>query len=64
MQTVQSNMESLKSEVDALRAHMKSLESGQLAILDALSCLQKLSGSVQTSAGTEPSSLTDESGGP
>jgi hypothetical protein len=64
MQTVQSYMESVKSEVDALRAHIISLESGQIAILAALNGLQNPSGSVQTSARTEPSSLTDESGGP
>jgi hypothetical protein len=64
MQTVQSDMESVTSEVDALRAQMKSLEAGQIAILDALNGLQRPSGSVQTSAGTDPSSLTDESGGP
>jgi hypothetical protein len=64
MQTVQSDMESVKSEVDALRAQMKSLESGQLAILGALNGVQKLPGSVQTSAGTKPPSLMDESGGP
>jgi hypothetical protein len=64
MKTVQSGMESVKSEVEALCAKMKTLKSGQAAIVAVLNCLQKLAGSVQTSTGTEPSSLTDESGGP
>jgi hypothetical protein len=64
MQTVQSDMNSVTSEVDTLRAQMKTLKSGQVAILAALNCLQKPAGSVHTSTGTDPSILIDESGGP
>jgi hypothetical protein len=64
MQTIQTDVESVESEADALRTHMKMLESGQLAILAALNGLQKPSGSVQTSSGNDSSSLMAESGGP
>jgi hypothetical protein len=55
-----SDTESVKSEVEALRNQMKNLETGHAAILTALNGLQKQSGCVLTSAGTEPTSLTEE----
>jgi hypothetical protein len=43
---------------------MKTLEMGPTAIVAALNGFQKLSGSVQMSTGTDPSILTEDSGGP
>jgi hypothetical protein len=64
LNSVRSDMESVKSEVDALRHQMKNLETGQDAIMAALNGLQKPLGSVQSSTGTDPSILMEESGGP
>jgi hypothetical protein len=64
LNSVRSDMESVKYEVDALRHQMKNLETGQAAIVATLNGLQKPSSSVQSSTGTKPSNLTEESGGP
>jgi hypothetical protein len=66
LNSVRSDMESDKSVLVALRHQMKNLETGQAPILAALNGLQKPLGSIQSSTGTDPSSLAEEeeSGGP
>jgi hypothetical protein len=64
LNSVRYDMEPVKSEVEALLHQIKNLETGQAAILPALNGLQKPLGSVHSSTGTEPSSLTEDSNGP